>query len=108
VSVPITIGLSDLDLQPSVVLSPTGSGPDVIATAVITNKGTRARTLQIEAGGAGLATQQQPISELQPGETAMRRFVFRGAAASLAGKRVRLMLLDIDGPERLNRTIVVP
>jgi hypothetical protein len=108
VSIPIVIGLRDLDLQANIVLSPTGSGPDVVASAIVLNRGAQKRTLQVEAGGQGVAIQQQPISDLQPGESAVRRFVFKGASALLAGKRLRLTLTDVDGPERLNRSVVVP
>ncbi len=106
--VPIRIGLKELELTPSLVLSPTSSGPDVVVTATITNTGTRPRTLHIEALASGIPSQQQPVSNLGPGETVVRRFVLRDAAQQLAGRRVRVTLSDAEGSERLNRSVVVP
>lgn len=105
---PITIGSRVLDLGVIAGLGPRASGPDAIVTATITNTGRTPRTLQVDAQAPGLAQQRQPISNLAPGETAMRRFVFPGAAAALAGRRVRITVSDVDGAERLTRSAVVP
>lgn len=105
--IPATIGIADLQMQASVVLSPTGEGPDVIVTASVTATGTRARSLQVESIAPGHPTQQQPVSGLLPGENAVRRFIFKGAAAQLAGKRVRISITDAEGTERLNRSVLV-
>lgn len=107
-SIPATLGLPDVTLEPAVLLAPTGTGPDVILTGVVTCSGSRARSLQLEALAPGLPAQQQSVSALLPGETAVRRFVFRGAAAALSGKRLRLTLVDAEGNERLNRSVWVP
>ncbi|MBL8759015.1 MAG: hypothetical protein JNK35_11355 [Phycisphaerae bacterium] len=106
--VPITIGLRDLDLGASVILSPTEAGPDVVVTATVSNTGSRARTMQVETTAGGEASQQQPVSNLGAGETVVRRFVFKDAAGRLSGRRVRVTLVDAEGAERLNRSVVVP
>ncbi len=105
---PVTIGLPDLDLSASLVLSPTLSGPDVVVSVNVNNTGAQSRTLVLDAVGFGEATQSQPVSNLLPGEMIVRRFVFRDAAARLAGRRIRVSVSDAEGPERLNRFVVVP
>ncbi len=105
---PITIGLADLDMQVTAALGPRIDGPDVIVTATVTNTGTTARTLQVDFAPPDLPRQQQPISNLAPGESAVRRFVLPRAAVALSGRRLRVTLSDVDGPERLNRFAEVP
>lgn len=107
-NLPITIGLADLDVQVASALTPSASGPDVMITVTVKNTGASPRTMQLDLQAPGLASQQQPVSNLGGGETAVRRFVLRGAAAALAGKRVRVALYDIDGTERLNKYVQVP
>ncbi len=105
---PITIGLQDLDMQVTASLGPRIDGPDVIVTATVTNTGTTVRTLQVDFAPPDIARQQQPISNLAPGESAVRRFVLPRAAATLSGRRLRVTLSDVDGAERLNRFAEVP
>lgn len=108
VTLPITIGLPDLDLSPSAVLAPNADGPDVVVLASVSNTGDQPRTLQISVQAPGRPVLQQPVSNLAPKESVVRRFVLPGAAASLSGQAIRVSLLDIDGTERLNKTITVP
>lgn len=108
VSAPIRIGLEDLDLQAFASTGPAVLGPDVVVTATVTNSGRTSRTLQVEAGGAGQATQSQSISNLGPGETVTRRFVFAGQAEALAGRAIRVTVSDVDRAEKLNRFAPVP
>jgi hypothetical protein len=105
---PINVGLEDLDLTVSAQNAPRTSGPDVVVTATVANTGQLIRTLQLSAMANGFATQSQPVVDLGPGESAVRRFVFRNAAATLSGRRVRMMLADIDGAERMTKFAAVP
>ncbi|MFN0011107.1 MAG: hypothetical protein ACKVS8_05620 [Phycisphaerales bacterium] len=107
-SAPIMIGLKDLDVSTTAILGPGPAGPDVIVIATATNSGTSSRTLQVDAAAPGQAAQRQPISNLAPGETAVRRFGFPGAARALAGKRVRISVSDAEGTERLTNSVAVP
>lgn len=107
-SAPITIGLEDLDLQASIAAGPTPDGPDLVVNATVTNAGKSPRTLQVELVANGQARQKLPISNLGAGESAVRRFVIRGAAQTLAGKRLRVTLVDVDGLERLNKFVQAP
>ena len=108
VTLPITIGLPDLDLTPSVLLAPNADGPDLVVLAAVTNTGDQPRTLQVSVQAPGRAVLQQPISNLAPKESAVRRFVLPGAAAALARQPLRVSLLDVDGTERLNKTLTAP
>lgn len=107
-ALPIVIGLPDLELTPSVVPSPGPDGPDLTILATVANTGEQPRTLQISVQAAGRPVLQQPISNLGPKESAVRRFVLPGAAAALSGQNIRVTLLDIDGTERLNKVIPAP
>lgn len=105
---PVEIGLKSIELIPEARLSPGPDGPDVIVTATVTNTDTRSRVLRLEAAAANQATQQQQISNLAPGESIVRRFVFRNASRSLAGRRVFITLTEAEGTERLNKAVAVP
>lgn len=105
---PLDIGSEDLTLVCEAVRSPDPNGPDVVVTATITNRGRRLRSMSLDAVAPGLPSQQFPIGDLAPGQTTIRRFVFRGAAKALAGRRIRLSLTDTDVSERLNTSVVAP
>jgi hypothetical protein len=105
---PITIGLEDLEMSVSATLGPRDDGPDVIVTTAIRNTGRLTRTLQVTTTTAGFATQTQPVVDINAGESAIRRFVFRNGAEKLSGKRIRAMLVDVDGAERMTKYAEVP
>lgn len=105
---PIEIGLPDLDLQVATSRSPAPDGPDVVLLATVTNSGRASRTLRLDVIAPRQARQEQAISNLAPGESVLRRFVFPGGAASLRGSRLRATLTDVDGAERLNRSAPAP
>lgn len=105
---PIVIGSRNLDMSAVAQVGPQSTGPDVVLTVSVTNTGRAARTLEVNVHAPGLPQQRQPISNLMPGESSVRRFVFVGRAADLSGKRIRVTLNDVDGAERLNRAAVVP
>lgn len=105
---PITIGSRDLDFNVAASVTGKSASPDAVLTATVTNTGRGARTLQVEVQAPGQPQQRQPVSNLQPGETAVRRFVFPGAGNALTGRRLRVTLSDVDGAERLNRSALVP
>lgn len=104
----INVGLEDLDLNVTANLGPREDGPNVIVTTTVTNSGRLTRTLQLSSHAVGFATQSQPIVDLAPGETAVRRFILSNGAEALAGRKVRVLLVDVDGAERLNKYAVVP
>ena len=104
----VEVGLPTLDLRPEVQLGPGPDGPDVYVVAAITNHDTKARTLRLETAARGLAGQQLQMSDLPPGQTLYRRFVFKNAAAKLSGSRIVISLSDTEAAERLNKAVMVP
>jgi hypothetical protein len=104
----LEVGLPDLELSPEVSLGPGLDGPDVIVTAAVTNKDTRARVLRLDTATRAAPAQQAQISDLPPGQTVLKRFVFRGMARTMSGQRIVVSLSDAEGAARLNRAVVVP
>lgn len=101
----IEVGLRDIDMQPEVQATDSG---DVLVIASITNRGTHARTLRLETAARRMPSQQLQISDLSPGQTVLRRFVFKDAAKALSGRRIVISLSDLEEAQRLNKAVVVP
>lgn len=106
---PIELGLMETDLTPSFSFLPDADGKltDVAVTLSITNNGSESVTLQAFAMAPGYAREQAPVSDLGPGESAVRRFVFPGGAEKLMGKRIRVGLIEVGGTGRLNRSLFI-
>ncbi|MBY0311905.1 MAG: hypothetical protein K2W85_07535 [Phycisphaerales bacterium] len=104
----VELGLKDLDLNPEVVLGPSKSGPDVFVQASVTNKGSSPRTLRLEVSARDTPTQQAQIAALPPGETIMKRFILTESATRLAGRHVRVTLLDEESAARMSKAALVP
>jgi len=102
-TLPVEVGVPGLDIN--VVLSP--SGEDLVISVTATNTGQRIRTLQINAAAQGRRQQDQSVSQLQPGESAVRRFIVENAR-ELSGKKIMVSGIDADTSERLNKLIDVP
>jgi hypothetical protein len=104
----VNVGLEDLDLQLQALLGPNDDGPNAVVTATVTNSGRLTRTLQLSAFAPSYSTQSQPVVDLAPGESVTRRFVYPGGAEALGGRRVRVLLVDVEGAERMSKHAVVP
>lgn len=105
---PLLIALPELTLTTQAVRHPGPNGPDVIVTASVTNSGSDNHSVEISAAATGRPQQAQSISNLPPGQTAVRRFVFKNAGSDLAGKRVRITLSDAETLARLGTSAMVP
>ena len=57
--------------------------------------------------GSGLSHERGTISGLGPGERAVRRFYYAGAAEALGGGRFMVRVTDPETKGRLNRAAVV-
>ncbi len=106
---PLEVGLAAMQLSPSyaIVPNPSGGPPDVVITLSVTNSGQSPETMQVFAMAPGFPREQAPVSALGPGETAVRRFRFPGAAPSLLNKRIRVGLIDVEGAGRLNKSLII-
>ncbi|TVQ59676.1 MAG: hypothetical protein EA379_10270 [Phycisphaerales bacterium] len=109
VGAPLEVGLSTLHLTPSyaVTRGPDGRPRDVVVSLSITNNGDLPTTLQAFALAAGFPREQAPVSDLGPGQTAIRRFVFPNGAETLTGTRVRVGLIEVRGAGRLNKSVTI-
>lgn len=108
-SLPIEVGLEDVTFNATVALAP-GANPgeeDATAAAVVTNTGTEKLSLYVFANLRGHPIQERIISELDPGQTAVRRFTFPGAGQALRENGVRLGVREVNGPRMLNQKLSV-
>jgi hypothetical protein len=101
----IEVGLEDIDLEPELQVA---GADDVVVVAAVTNKGTRHRTMRLETAARNMPSQQLQISDLPPGQTVLRRFVFKDAAKALSGRRIVISLSDLEEAQRLNKAVLVP
>lgn len=105
VHAPVEIGLEDIEMEPELQIT---GGDDVVVVAAVTNKGSRPRTLRLESAAHNMPSQQLQISGLAPGQTVLRRFVFKDAARALSGRRVVISLSDLEEAQRLNKAVAIP
>jgi len=103
----IDVTLANLYLDVSHRLATSERGRDVIVEAQVTNRGREAATLTLGAYAPGQPRQHASVSDLQPGATTTRRFVFPGAAGALRGQRVSVGVQQVEHPGRLNKSVVV-
>ncbi len=80
--------------------------PGIVVSAEVINHGDRPMDLQMEAVAWHSGRERRPISALQPGERAVRRFHFKGGLARLAQTDVRVIITEFGGP--LGVTSIIP
>ncbi|MEM7622330.1 MAG: hypothetical protein AAF235_03920 [Planctomycetota bacterium] len=83
-------------------------GRDVFVEARITNTGSEPLTAELRAQAPSYARDESIISDIAPGETAVRVFPFAGGAKRLGGRRVGVTLLLPDRQGRLTKAINLP
>jgi hypothetical protein len=103
----VDLGLDAIDLTVNYRFAP---GPDgslstLIVEALVTNTSPDPISLEAVALAPGFQTQSAPISALEPGDSAVKRFVFLDAADAMRGKRLRVSVREQEGSGRLNRTL---
>lgn len=106
---PLELGLETIQMQPSYryLAGRDGTLSDLMVSMLVTNLDTQPVTLECFVQAPGQRSQQAPISALEPGESAIRRFVFAGAAKTLRGKKILAGLKEMGGTGRLNKLIEV-
>jgi hypothetical protein len=108
-SLPIEVGLEDVTFNATVALVP-GDDPgteDASAAAVVTNTGKQGLSLYVFANLRGYPIQERIISDLAPGQTAVRRFRFPGAGQVLRDGAMRLGVREVNGDRMLNKRLSV-
>lgn len=108
-SLPIEVGLEDVKFNATVALSPgeQAGTEDASAAAVVTNTGDQTLSLYVFANLRGHPIQERIIAELDPGQSAVRRFFFPGAGQALRDNPMRLGIREVDGPRMLNQRLSV-
>lgn len=107
---PLEIGLDTIRLDVAYRFGPTPTGPDLLVEAIIGNQSAAPSTFEVSAfppPGSGLARAKASVSDLPAGESTIRRFSFRGAAAALRGQRITIGVQDITTDARINRSVVI-
>ncbi len=80
---------------------------DLLIDQSVTNTGDRPLTLTAYVSAPGMSRQRRSMGRLQPNQTATRTFRLRNGATMLAGRTVRLGVIDASGA-RLNRALEIP
>lgn len=86
---------------------PTPDGPDIVVEARVTNTSEAPLMIDLLGRADGYARDKTTITNLAPGETALRVFPFRGGAAVLGGKRVYVGMSIPETDARLRRSIEI-
>lgn len=108
VRTPVALGLEELGLQVSCAADPTPEGPDIVVEAQVTNLSAQSMNLEVTAFAPSQPRARSVVGELAPGDSVLRRFVFRGAASTLKGQRIVVSLSNPETGARLNRGVVAP
>ncbi|MCH8315541.1 MAG: hypothetical protein IIA64_06165 [Planctomycetes bacterium] len=81
---------------------------DLIVMLYLTNTGDRALTFDGYLSAPEMSRQRRPIATLSPGRTAVKIFRITDGARLLAGKQVRVGIVERGGNARLNRILDIP
>ena len=90
----------------------------VVVTMEVTNRGSQPVDLEAIAVAWQIGRERIRISDLEPGDHAIRRFQFKAGMDRLAGTEILVTVADVDGPDavvvavpiagKTQRTVVVP
>ncbi|MCH8165350.1 MAG: hypothetical protein IH889_07050 [Planctomycetes bacterium] len=85
-----------------------GEADDLIITQYVTNRGDQPVNLDAFVLSEAATRLRRAITALDPGQTAVRTFRLTNGVFLLAGKQVRLGVIERDGTARLNRVLEIP
>ncbi len=106
VRVPLEVGIKDVEFIAYWRLDAVNSA-DLLINQSVTNTGDRPLSLTAYVSAPGVSRQHRSLGHLQPNQTATRTFRLLGGATTLAGRTVRLGVIDESGA-RLNRALKIP
>lgn len=101
---PVELGLQKVLLTPSVQLTDN----DAVVLLQVTNRSAQAGDYKAYVAHRAYGKLYRPVGELQPGESRMIYVKLPGGADQIAGERVRVGLVEVDGPGRLNMSVQMP
>ena len=81
---------------------------DLVVTMYVTNTGDRFLTFDGYLAAPKMSRQRRPIATLSPNRTAVKIFRITDGAKMLAGKQVRVGIVERNGNARLNRILDIP
>ncbi|MCW5754875.1 MAG: hypothetical protein KIT24_09245 [Phycisphaeraceae bacterium] len=104
--VPTAITVDEFSVDLLVRPSPRPGGPDLVIEAAVANLSDTTLDLEIALfAGAEFGRLGSVISNLEPDQTALRRFPLRGAGRNPQGREVFVSVLDRATGVRLNRSV---
>jgi hypothetical protein len=105
----VTVGLESIEFAAHwrVARNEHTGADDLLVTQTVINNGDSPIVLYAYVSAPGLSRQRRPIGTLPPGQKAVRTFRLSDGARLLAGKRIRVGVIDGDGA-RLNRVMAIP
>ncbi len=108
-TLPIEVGLKDVQMDSHVALVPDakGIGQELVASAVVTNTGDQPLSLYVFANLPGHPIQERIIADLGPGQSAVRQFRFPIADQAMLGQSIRMGVREVDGPRMLNKRLTI-
>ena len=96
------LGLPGLRVDVGATSSSSDPRADVVVDAQVTNIGTDPLTLDVAAFAPGFPRQRSSISDLAPGASVVRRFVFPASRGALVDERLIVSIFDTATGGRLN------
>jgi hypothetical protein len=105
VRTPLEVGMKGVEFIASWRLDDVNSA-DLLIDQSVTNTGNQPLTLTAYVSAPGMSRQRRSMGRLQPNQTATRTFRLRDGATMLAGRTVRLGVIDASGA-RLNRALEI-
>ena len=102
------LGVTGLELDVVARPAPGHDGPHLAVDAVITNSSDKPISLEVSATAPGYPKARTAVTELGPGEQAVRAFPFQDGLERLRGQRIVVSVSSVDGSARLNKGVSVP
>ena len=105
----LEVGMPDIEFAAfwRVADNPAAGTTDLIITEHVTNNGERPVHLRAYVSAPQMSQQRRTIGELLPGQTAVRSIRLIDGARLLAGRHIRVGVIDAEGA-RLNRVMPIP
>lgn len=101
------LGLPGVRVDVGATSTSGSNNADVITDVHITNVGTDPLTLDIAAFAPGFPRQRSSVSDMAPGTSVVRRFVFPASFGLLRGERMIVSVFDTASGGRLNAGVSV-
>jgi hypothetical protein len=100
----VELGLKKVLLTPSIQ----ANGSDLVVMLQVTNRSTEAGDYKAYVSHPEYGKLFRPVGELQPGESRLLYIQLPGGMERVAGERIRVGLVEVDGPGRLNMSVQAP